>query len=62
MERGSREYQLAERIIHLEDALHIANENARKEGKLGVGAQTSGVSFHKAATFHARVRRILKNL
>lgn len=61
MERGSNEYRLAERIVHLEDALKIANENARKHGMLGVGAG-SGVSFRRANSFHARVRKILKEL
>lgn len=62
MERGTREYLLAEKIIHLEDALKTANENARKYGRLGVGVQSDGPSFRNANTFHARVRKILKEL
>jgi hypothetical protein len=61
MERQSREYKLAERILHLEDALNTANKNAKRNGMLGVIANTC-VSFSQASAFHARVRKILKEI
>ncbi len=58
--RELREYHLAEMIIHLQDALKTANENAHKHGMLGVLPQTTSPTFRNAAKFHARVRKLLK--
>lgn len=60
--RGTKEYALAMKIVNLEDALNIANKNARKDGKLGVLPNCGGPSFREANKFHARVRQILKEI
>lgn len=56
--RNSKEYQLAERIVHLEEALTTANSILNKEGKLGV-LPNGSVSFHEGKKFHKKVRVVL---
>jgi len=58
-DRTSIEYQLAERIIHLERALKIANKELKKFGSLGVLPNYS-ISFKESSTFHKDVRKVLK--
>ncbi len=57
--RGTTEYKLAERIIHLERALKIANGELKKRHSLGVGTDFQ-VSFREASKFHKEVREIIK--
>lgn len=56
--RNTIEYQLAERIVHLEDALSTANKLLNEDGKLGVLPSRS-VRFRDGKTFHKRVRKTL---
>lgn len=58
IKRNSGEYQLAERIVHLQAALDMANQELNKEGKLGVLPSRS-TSFRKANAFHKKVRNVL---
>lgn len=58
MNRGSLEYKLAERIVHLEDALDTANCLLNKDGKLGI-IPNHGVDFREGRKFHKRVNKIL---
>lgn len=60
MKRDSKEYRLAERVIHLENALKTANQILNENGLLGVLPDFS-VSFHEAPKFHSKVRKELKN-
>ena len=56
--RNTIEYQLAERIVHLEDALKTANKLLNEDGKLGVLPDRS-IRFREGQTFHKRVRKTL---
>lgn len=56
--RNTMEYQLAEKIVHLEDALSTANKLLNEDGKLGVLPSRS-VRFREGNTFHKRVRQLL---
>ncbi|NJO62864.1 MAG: hypothetical protein HC836_32980 [Richelia sp. RM2_1_2] len=55
------EYRLAEKIVHLQNALETANNVLNKNGMLGVLPDHS-VSFWKGKKFHKEVREILKDL
>jgi len=57
--RELQTYKLAEKIVHLQDALDTANSVLKKNGKLGV-LPDSSVSFRKGQKFHKRVREILQ--
>lgn len=61
VERNSKEYKLAERIVFLQSALNTANERFKERGEFGVGPDNS-ISFRKAASHHAKVRRVLKEV
>lgn len=61
MEYTEKEFALARRVLELEDCLKIANDNAKKNGILGVLASTYNPSFRKARTYYARVRKLLKH-
>jgi len=56
--RNAREYALAIRVVHLENALQIANNLLNKDGKLGVLASRS-IRFRDGMKFHKRVRKII---
>lgn len=56
-----KSYTLAMKIIHLEDALKMANKLLNANGKLGVLPDHS-VSFREGRKFHRRVREVLKNV
>lgn len=60
MDRDSKEYELAEKIVFLESALATANKVLNDEGKLGVLPRSS-VSFWEGSKHHARVRKVLNN-
>ena len=59
--RNSNEYRLAEKIIHLQDALNKSNSLLNMDGKLGVLPNHS-VSFRDSSSFHKRVRKLLNVL
>ena len=59
IKRDSNEYRLAEKIVHLEDALKTANQELNKLGKFGVLPNRS-VDFKDGSEFHKRVRDIIK--
>lgn len=61
MNRNTKEYLLAERIVFLEDALKTANSELSKKGSLGVLPDHS-VSFKNASKHHARVRKTVKEI
>ena len=57
-DRNSKEYELAEKIVHLQEALDLANKILKEHGKLGV-LPNYGVSFKESAMFHKKVRELL---
>jgi hypothetical protein len=61
MKSTRKELNMAMKIIHLEDALKQANENAKKNGQLGVLPQSGRPSFRDANNFYARVRKEIEN-
>lgn len=58
---SEREYRLAEKIIHLEDALNTANGVLNRHKLLGVLPNDS-VSFKESSAFYKRVREMLKKI
>ncbi len=58
-DRNSKEYQLAERIVFLEEALQTANDILNKNNLLGVLPNRS-VSFRGASKHHSKVRKTLE--
>jgi len=56
--RGEQINSLAAKIVHLEAALDQANKNAAKDGKLGVGPDSS-VSFRESNAFRKKIKRVL---
>ena len=58
MQRDSKEYRLAEKIVHLQDALNQSNSLLNKDGNLGVIPNHS-VSFRESQSFHKKVRKVL---
>lgn len=59
--RGNVDYALAIQLCRLQEALDRANKNAAKDGKLGVMPQSGGASFRESASFHAKVRKVIKD-
>ena len=60
MEYTAKEFALAMRVVRLEDALKTANENASKQGMMGVLPDSGGPSFRRARKFYARVRKTIR--
>ena len=60
MEYTEKEFALAKRVVELEDCLKTANDNARKNGMLGVLASRYNPSFKKARAYYARVRKVIR--
>lgn len=58
MQRDSKEYRLAEKIVHLQEALNLSNSLLNGYGSLGVISNHS-VSFRESPTFHKKVRKVL---
>lgn len=59
--RDTKSYTLAVRIVHLQEVLDEANCALNKHGLLGVIPDLS-ISFRKSSAFHAKVRKVLKNI
>jgi hypothetical protein len=57
-DKWSSEYRLAERIVHLEEALDLANKLLNDDGNLGV-IPSRTVRFRKSANFHKKVREVI---
>lgn len=62
IDHSSQAAKLAKRVVRLQEALYIANQNANKNGKLGVIAEDENthVNQYEANTFYAKVRKQLK--
>jgi len=60
MEYTAKEFALAMRIVHLQEALDQANKNAKEDGKLGVLPDSGVPSFRRARRFYACVRKVIK--
>jgi uncharacterized coiled-coil DUF342 family protein len=60
-DRWSNEYRLAEKIVHLQEALRLANKSLNEDGKLGVCVSQT-VGFRDGAKFHAKVRTVLESI
>jgi hypothetical protein len=58
-DRNSLEYELAEKIIFLQDALNLANKMLNQKGNFGVIPSRS-VSFYNGQQHHKKVRDLLK--
>lgn len=59
-DRNTIEYALAEKIVHLQDALELANKILNDKKLLGVLPSRS-VSFRESNKHHKKVRYVLKN-
>lgn len=56
----NHERRLATKVVHLEEALELANELLKKHGCMGVLPNES-VYFKKAKKFYSKVNKILAN-
>jgi len=59
--RKSKEYRLAEKIVHLEIALELANHMLKNNHKLGV-IPNQNVRFKDGNSFHKKVRKIIMGI
>ncbi len=61
VDRNSREYKLAEKVVFLTESLELTNKMLNEDGKLGVLPNIS-VSFKNSKKHHSKVRKLLETI